>query len=267
MNQQVFTDSILDYIKGELSSEEEREFEQYIQAHPEASGEVEAMKQTWLNLDEYPAPSKNMDQAFYALLDEELQKQVPPRVSIWQRINTFLDEASIRITAKQFALSMSLLALGVYIGSQINRPNLVPSQVLSSSQEETEAIRSELVMLLIDQPSASKRLQAVNEANKLNGVTELIIQALLKTLNHDPNPNVRLASLESLANYADIPAVREGLATSISNQRSPLVQIALAELMVNLQEKGAIESMKKLLEQPEIDQTVKQKIEESILQI
>jgi len=47
-------------------------------------------------------------------------------------------------------------------------------------------------------------------------------------------------------------------------QDSPLVQIALADLMVALQEKASVESMKQLLEQPNIDRTVKQKLQESI---
>lgn len=267
MEHQAFTDLILDYLRGELSPEAKTAFEQHILNNPEAKQEFELLSQTWTGLEKEVEPSEHMDHNFYAFLDTEVQKQPAPQPSLWERINIFLDEASIRITAKQFALSLAMLLMGIFIGSQFTQTDTVPSQILSSSQEETEAIRSELVMLLIDQPSASKRLQAVNEANKLNAATELIIQALLKTLNNDPNANVRLASLESLANYTDIPAVREGLATSIVHQQAPLVQIALAELMVELQEKGAIESMKKLLERPEIDQTVKQKIEESILQI
>ena len=152
-------------------------------------------------------------------------------------------------------------------GSNMQEENIPPQQIQAINGTEVEELRTQLVMSLLDQPSASKRLQAVNEVNKLTEVTERIISALLKTLNNDPNANVRLAALESLVQYVDLPEVREGLAMSITHQDSPLVQIALADLMVNLQEKGAIDAMKKLLKRPEIDKTVKQKIEESILQI
>lgn len=269
MDQQEFNNSILDFITGKLPTEKQGEFEQFILTHPESQERIEAVKQTWMSFDKQvvPDPSSKMDQTFYAFLDSESQNQSVKKVSLWGRINTFLDEASIQISAKQLAFGLAILALGVFIGSRLNQTTPIQTQLLTGSQAETEEIRSQLVMLLIDQPSASKRLQAVNEASKLNDVTELIVEALLKTLNNDPNANVRLASLESLVKYVNLPKVREGLATSITHQDSPLVQMALAELMVRLQEKGAIESMKKLLEQPEIDQAVKQKIEESILQI
>jgi len=67
-----------------------------------------------------------------------------------------------------------------------------------------------------------------------------------------------------MAKYAETPEVRMELVKSIGLQDSPLVQIALADLMVALQEKTSIESMKELLEKPDIDTTVKQKLEESI---
>ena len=97
-----------------------------------------------------------------------------------------------------------------------------------------------MVLTLLDQPSANKRLQAVNEVNKLSSVTKTITKALFSTLNNDTNVNVRLSAIEALANYTEIPEVREGLIASIMNQKSPMVQIALADLMVKLQEKKAV---------------------------
>ena len=86
-------------------------------------------------------------------------------------------------------------------------------------------------------------------------------------LNTDSNVNVRLAAVTSLSNYVENPIVREGLVMSIAKQESPMVQIALADLMVKLQEQQSIDSMEELLNKANTNDVVKQKLEESINQI
>ncbi|MDW3652731.1 MAG: HEAT repeat domain-containing protein [Bacteroidia bacterium] len=269
MQHQDFIDMQMDYLSGNLQEEQRDDFEQYLHTHPAAVKEINALKQSWerLHVLQTPEPSKSMDQNFYAFLDQEVDKQKAEKPTFWGRLNEYLFERKMSVSMGQLAFAISLLLIGIMLGSRMQKGNTPLQQAEAINGSEVEELRTQLVMSLIEQPSASKRLQAVNEANKLSEITGRIIQALLKTLNNDPNANVRLAALESLVQYIDLPEVREGLATSITHQDSPLVQIALADLMVRLQESGSIEEMKKLLQRPEIDKTVKQKIEESILQI
>ena len=138
---------------------------------------------------------------------------------------------------------------------------------LKIAQKETESVRSQLVLTLLDQPSANKRLQAVNEVSKLNKVTKTIITALFSTLNNDENVNVRLSAVDALKKYTDIPEVREGLIKSIINQNSPLVQMELADLMVVLQEKKAVKSFEKIIQEEDVNANVKEKMKESIQSI
>ncbi|MGD1947811.1 MAG: hypothetical protein ACFB0A_16505, partial [Croceivirga sp.] len=58
--------------------------------------------------------------------------------------------------------------------------------------------------------------------------------------------------------------VRQGLIQSIPNQESPIIQVTLANLMLALEEKRSIELFKQLLKKPELDTTVKKKIEKTI---
>jgi len=51
---------------------------------------------------------------------------------------------------------------------------------------------------------------------------------------------------------------------AIAQQDSPLVQVALAELMVSMQEKSSVKELKKLLQQRSTPKEVRQRIEESI---
>lgn len=164
----------------------------------------------------------------------------------------------------QWVIGIFLLLFGLGVGYFL-RPDVetIPTQTIAANNE-TEEVRQKLVLTLLDQPSANQRLQGVSEANKFENADDIVIKALLKTLNSDPNVNVRLAAIESLTNYVDKPEVRQGLVQSIPNQESPILQITLVNLMVALQEKASIEPFKQLLKQKQLDTTVKKRIERSI---
>ena len=71
-----------------------------------------------------------------------------------------------------------------------------------------------------------------------------------------------MASIEALARYTDNPKVRQALIESISYQNSPLVQLGLAELMVAMQEKKAVEEFDKIIERQETPEEIKQELTE-----
>ena len=126
-------------------------------------------------------------------------------------------------------------------------------------------MRQMMLLTLIDNPSASERLRAVSYTKELDGAADAkVVAALLSTLNHDDNVNVRLATLEALAPLAADPTVRLGLVHALTQQDSPLVQSALADVMVQLQERTSVPRLRALLKQADLDSTVKSKIEESI---
>ena len=80
-----------------------------------------------------------------------------------------------------------------------------------------------MMLSLLENPSATERLRAVGYTKNLNDANGRVIDALLTTLNNDPNVNVRLVTLEALAELAHDPRAREGLVQSLTKQESPLV--------------------------------------------
>ncbi|WP_431200274.1 HEAT repeat domain-containing protein [Mucilaginibacter sp. P25] len=94
-----------------------------------------------------------------------------------------------------------------------------------------------------------------------------MIDALLATLNNDPNVNVRLSTLDALTHLTGYPEVREGLIKSIVEQDSPLMQLAIADVMLKLQEKRSVKSFKELLKQKGLDNGVRDKIKQTITQL
>ncbi len=260
MKDEKFEILAMDYLSGNLSEGEAKEFETFLEAHMAYREKYEELLKAWELMEamQSPEPSTQMDQAFFAMLSNEMdkEKESSPKQSLIAMFTA--------IFRPQWAIGVLLLLIGLGIGYFL-RPDVepIPTQTIAVNNE-TEEVRQKLVLTLLDQPSANQRLQGVSEANKFENADDIVIKALLKTLNSDPNVNVRLAAIESLTNYVDKPEVRQGLVQSIPNQGSPILQITLANLMVALQEKSSIAPFRQLLKQKELDTTVKKRIERSI---
>jgi anti-sigma factor RsiW len=133
--------------------------------------------------------------------------------------------------------------------------------------EQLREMRQMMMLSLLQNPSASQRMRAASYASESKTISPDILSALLTTLNNDPNVNVRLTTLDALTQYARNAAVREGLIQSILQQDSPLMQAALADVMLKLQEKRAVPSFKKLLQEKGLNDMVRSRIEQVITRL
>jgi HEAT repeat protein len=84
-----------------------------------------------------------------------------------------------------------------------------------------------------------------------------VVSALLDTLLHDPNVNVRLASIDALARFADQQQVRQGAVDALHASTSPMVQIALIDFVVGVRESSSIEALKKLAADQTLNELVR----------
>ncbi len=84
---------------------------------------------------------------------------------------------------------------------------------------------------LTDSTSSSNRLAAILKIQKSNTISYDIIDKLAKTLNHDSNSNVRLAALNLMSQYVQDSYVANAFMLSLNNQKDPLVQLGLIELL------------------------------------
>ncbi|UII80902.1 HEAT repeat domain-containing protein [Flagellimonas sp. CMM7] len=260
MNKEKFETQAIDYMSGIMSEDEKRNFEKFLEENSEYTDQFDELASTWkmMNKLDAPEPSPKMDETFFEMLSSEVEKTNSKNG--WET----LMEGLMMIFKPQLAYGILLLGIGLGIGYYMNSSDNTNSVKNIVSNEETEDVRQKLVLTLLEQPSANQRLQGVSEANKFEDVDEMVIKALLQTLNNDSNVNVRLAAIESLTNYVDKPLVRQGLVKSIPNQESPILQVTLANLMVALQEKASVEPFKQLLKEKQLDTTVQKKIENSI---
>jgi HEAT repeat protein len=167
----------------------------------------------------------------------------------------------------RLAYSILLIAIGLLGGYFLRQPQqqaVAYNQQIDSLSSQISEMKQVLMFSLLQDPSASQRIRAVAYTEEITNVDVKVIDALLTTLNEDPNVNVRLATLEALTRLADNPRVREGLVHSIEQQDSPIMQLAIADIMVKLQEKRSVKSLQRLLNKKDINEKVKLNIEKSI---
>jgi len=215
--------------------------------------ELAALDKHLMNL-EAPPPSLRLDDEFYSMLANEKRKQ---RIN---RLSFSLPDWSVLFPRMAFA--MALLVLGFFAGYLFMGPSQ-NSEVHELTQEVSD-LKEMMMFSLLEKESATDRLKAVSLTSGMSTVSQKVTSALFQTLNNDENVNVRLAALEALMPYVKDSAVREGLVQSISHQDSPMVQVALAELMVSIVEKKSVKELQKIIDDQRTPADVKSKIQESI---
>jgi hypothetical protein len=250
---------IMDYLEGNWDPKKEVKLQQLIADGEIDTKELEDWQQLYQRSGELPtpAPSARMQENFYTMLGEW---DTAPKLSWWQQITESLN-GSVRIS--QLVAGALVLAIGIALGFWLSPAQRYESQIVHLSSE-VQQMREAMILTLLEQPSAMQRLKAVSISTDLSSATDKVHHALLRTLNEDAQVNVRLAALEALLPYAQDSLVRQGLVQSIAQQDDPLMQIALAQVMVELQEKQAVEPLENLLEQENLNQDAKQTIESSL---
>ena len=124
--------------------------------------------------------------------------------------------------------------------------------------------RRDFFSKLSNQASASERFGAALSVVVISKIDHDIIGALVKTMNEDPNTNVRLAALESLAKFSKEPLVKKQLIKALSIQKDPVVQIALIELLTTVRENKIIDELRKLTNDETTTQPVKDEAYKSL---
>jgi hypothetical protein len=246
---------IAKYNEGLADPSEVKRIEQLIE-----SGEIDLIELRELaDLDhhiqkmESPSPSMNLDDQFYAALAHEKKAM---------KIESSFSWPSWSIIFPRLAFGAVLIFVGFSVGYFVQSP--LEKREVSQLTEEVGELKEMMMLSLLEKESASQRLKAVSLTSEMNQASEKVTNALFTTLNHDENVNVRLAALDALKSYSKESTVRAKLIESINIQDSPLVQMALAELMVSIQEKKSVEALKQVLQRDKTPKEVKSKISESI---
>lgn len=214
----------------------------------------EPLRRIWEALDRLPEeqPGPALRQCFYRMLDEEAERaprKRPVRKS-WREVLSTLLPQPVRLGV---AWALPALVVGILLGGRV--PGSEKRGEISELRQEVRSLSRVVTLSLLQQESASERLKGVSYGRSTGPTDERVLSALLAAVTEDPNENVRLAAIDALAGVVERPRVQRTLAESLPRQPSPMVQIALVDLLAEAP--GARPLLSRVAENPEVDPTVR----------
>jgi hypothetical protein len=216
--------------------------------------EEESLRRLWDALDRLPEeqPSPALRQRFYRMLDEEVERAAPKQRPSrgWREMLAALVPQPVRLGV---AWALPALVLGVLLGTRV--PGSEPKGEMTELRQEVRSLSRMVTLSLLQQESASERLKGVSYGRSTGPTDERVLSALLAAVKEDPNENVRLAAIDALAGVVERPRVQQTLVESLPRQESPMVQIALVDLLAETP--GARPLLSRVADDPEIDPTVR----------
>ncbi|PYV14152.1 MAG: hypothetical protein DMG07_12625 [Acidobacteria bacterium] len=242
---------IPDYLVGAADPGVRSEIDAHLSACAWCREEVEGLTATWSKLgelaDEQPSPV--LRERFSAMLEgyrEGAASKPASRRFGFERLVLWSPGA----LALQFGAALLCLAAGLAAGHYLTLAKGSNGD-LAEMRSEIRSMKRLVALSLLEQQSASERLRGIAYSYQIA----------------QPDINVRLASIDALSKFSDQPAVRRGLLESLARQESPLVQIALIDLMVQTRQRESADTLRRMTRDQTLNQAVRQRAEWGLREI
>ncbi len=263
-----YQELIPDFLAGALDPADRGQMAVHMKDCAACRREFEMIKVTWEKLGELPEhePGPALRENFNIMLEtykHGMNHSVKPGVSFIERLGQFLEAVWPKQPVFQMGIAVVFLIFGLYAGITM-RGGEFSREEFTVMQNEIRETRHLVALSLLNRPSAIDRMEGVSMVSRVNGPDDELISALFLTLNSDMNINVRLAAVDKLLLFSDVPEVREGLVESLTTQMSPHVQIALIDVLTELREQSALEVLEQIAESSQILEPVKNRAREGI---
>jgi HEAT repeats len=252
------------------------EVRQHLAACAACREEAESLAQTWTALGTVASPppdSAAMRQRFDAMLDAYTEDQ-RARPTAWTRRASRWLRSDARASGSRWearavgaaAAAVLLLVTGALAGGRLaGRFGRHDAGSPSTNAEIAELRRElrdtqQLVMLsLLQHTSAGERLNGVGWSYTIEEPGPEVVSALLDSLTHDPNVNVRLGCVDALMRFSTRPVVRQGIVRALNESTSPIVQIALIDFVVEVGEKESVAALRRLSMDAALNEAVRER--------
>jgi hypothetical protein len=234
---------LADRLTGTLAREAAAALDEHLRSCAACAAEAGAVTDTWALLGDIPSATPD-SAAMQARFDRILEASAPaPR---WWMAHGL-----------QAAAAVILVALGFLAGRQ-TMPAPTPDSALSELREELRATRQMVSLSLLQQQSASERLRGISYTSQIDRPGGELVGALIDTLLHDPDVNVRMKTIEALKRFADRDNVRRAAADALAvPASSPYLQIALIDFLVEANDRTSAASLRRLANDTMVDKAVR----------
>lgn len=257
MKEDHVTDFLPEYLDEELELSQKRQVEDHLKVCSYCQKELQELEMLFgaFENEKTLEPSANLQAKFDQILEDEKERisEEVPRENFSKNKRSYPLSYFLKIAAGIALLVCSYL-LGKYQQDQKF------GSELSTLVEENREIKQTAMLAMLENTSASKRIQGVSYFEEFSNPDEDIIEALANRMHFDENRNVRLTAVEALGKFTTSENVKKSFITALKAEKDPVIQIAIIQTLVRIQEKKAIEPMKSLMANEETEPFVKDQI-------
>jgi len=258
MNCERIRERIPECLAGSLGAVERERVMAHVESCSGCRAEMAELGAVWRGLATLPAPEP--DPAMKARFLEVLEAYrmgmrsaaQPPRPLRW---TWWPGRAVWQAVFASLLLAAGVLGGRYWYGLRSTRE----SPEIAQLRGQVENLRQMVALSLLQEDSPSSRIRGVGYSYQMSQPDREVEQALLRAVNHDSNVNVRLSAVDALEKYAAKPEIRRALVDAVPVQDSPLVQVALIDLLVEINDKNAAPMLRALAADSGANQSVRQR--------
>jgi hypothetical protein len=256
-----YREQIPECLAGRLESDAREKLIAHLELCSACRADMAEIGAVWRGLEAMPVPEPDSSararflevlEAYQAGMEQGRARVVATHRPWWN-----LGWLPLR-AAWQTSLALVLLVAGGFAGRYFTRPRPASPEI-TQLQSQVENLRQTVALSMLQNDSSSSRIRGVTYASQVQQPDRQIDQALLFTLNHDANVNVRLRAVDALENLAARPEIQRALVDALPLQDSPLVQVAVIDVLAEVNDKAAIPALHQLIQQPRTDLAVSQR--------
>ena len=236
---------IADEVAGALSHEDAATLASHLACCPSCRAEHAASTRLSDLLDAWPeeAPSPSSRARFYQMLEAHQQGSSTIPLPRRRRL--------LPVSAAMAAALVLAFCAGLWLPGRGEGP-------VRSDLDELNSLRQTVSLSLMEHRSPAERLEGVRRAG--DGTPgRRVWETLLHLVDTDPNVNVRLAAVEALFGFRSVPEVRAGMVHALADQDDPLIQIALIDALVVMEERDVEAELETLLSQRDLEPLVRER--------
>jgi hypothetical protein len=240
---------LTDRLHGRLDELADRELSEHLAGCAACCTEAEETVNMWGRLGRLEAsevPSARMRARLWAALSAYEDR----RAGLGGRLRGALERLWPREPAWQLGFTAAALVVGLLAGAGLRRPSA--SGEIQALRGELRTMQQTISVSLLQHQSASERLRGVDLTTRV-GPDDAVIGALLETVRHDTNVNVRLAAIEALTPVVARPPVSRELMATVRRQDSTLVRASAAELLLRAGVDGAEQAVNEFLAEDQLE--------------
>ena len=260
---------LIEYIDRSLNEQDSIIIEEHLSSCEICSKEAEEIESLFLGLNdiELEEPSENLRINFNNMINSfSLSMGNGVKLSLHEKLFSWIDYWWPKRPVIQFAVTVSVLIIGLAMGLNMNIGNESEKEI-AELKTDVNHLRQTVMSSLLNQSSVTERINGLTMTGRLENVDSQFHSTLLLLLNSDSDVNVRLAAINALSKYADNPYVRQELVKSLDLQSSPLVQIALIDLLSSIQEYDSYPTLMRMIENPDTNAPVKKRAKKALTRL